>query len=153
MGRRFFRYGELPLVLLALLDRRVMGGYELMRELRLRFGPEYRASPGSVYPALEALDAEGLVEARDDAGATVYELTQQGRQALRERSSELREVELRTGVRFDAEETVDGVLERFATRVRRVGSQVDPATIEAELDEAARRIEAAADGQDREGMR
>ncbi len=153
MGRRFFRYGELPLVLLALIDRREMGGYELMLELRQRFAPHYRASPGSVYPALEALDAEGLVTAHDDdRGATVYALTAAGRDALRRRGAELREIEVRTGVRFDAEETLDAALERFAARVRAVASQMDPERIESELDEVAGRIEAAAD-REQEGMR
>ncbi|EUA73856.1 hypothetical protein I540_0264 [Mycobacteroides abscessus subsp. bolletii 1513] len=36
---RFFRHGELPLVLLALLAQRPMHGYELMSELSRLFGP------------------------------------------------------------------------------------------------------------------
>ena len=61
-SRRFFRSGELHLVLLALIGERPQHGYELMADLTARFGPGYRASPGSIYPALTALEAEGLWE-------------------------------------------------------------------------------------------
>ena len=33
MGKRFFRHGELHLVLLALLSRRPMHGYDLMKDV------------------------------------------------------------------------------------------------------------------------
>ena len=59
--KQFFMPGELPLVLLALIAGRPQGGYELMGELERRYGPAYRPSPGSVYPALSALRAEQLV--------------------------------------------------------------------------------------------
>src|SRR3954453_7266415 len=55
---QFFMPGELPLVILALLNVRPQGGYELLRELEQRYGPAYRPSPGSIYPALAALRAE-----------------------------------------------------------------------------------------------
>ena len=70
-SRRFFRSGELHLVLLALLAARPQHGYELLAELDSRFGPRYRASPGSVYPALSALEAERLVDVRDDGDRRV----------------------------------------------------------------------------------
>ncbi len=50
MARRFFRYGELHLVVLSLLARRPMHGYELMGELSRLFGPAYRPSSGQRVP-------------------------------------------------------------------------------------------------------
>ena len=77
-SRRFFRHGELPLVVLAMLADRPMHGYELMSELSRLFGPRYRPSPGSVYPALEALEAEHLLEGETEAGRNTYRATEAG---------------------------------------------------------------------------
>ena len=44
---RFFRYGELPLVLLALIEQEPLNGYELMGELERLFGPAYQPSAGA----------------------------------------------------------------------------------------------------------
>ena len=77
-SRRFFRSGELHLVLLALLGSRPQHGYELLSELAARFGPAYQPSPGSVYPALSALEAEGLLLAEDDGGGTLPALNRKG---------------------------------------------------------------------------
>src|SRR5256885_13496640 len=99
MPQRFFRHGELPLVLLALLADRPMHGYDVMSELARLFGPHYRPSPGTVYPAVDALEAEGLLEAEHHNGRTIYRTTDAGMEALTERAEALAALELRTGAR------------------------------------------------------
>src|SRR2546421_11662001 len=99
MSPRFFRHGELPLVLLALLDDRPMHGYELMSELARLFGPAYRPSPGTVYPAVEALEAEGLVDGETHDGRTTYRTTEAGAQAPAERAEAPAPPRLRRGGR------------------------------------------------------
>jgi DNA-binding PadR family transcriptional regulator len=130
MGRRFFRHGELPLVLVALLAERPMHGYDLMAELGRLFAPHYRPSPGSVYPAVEALEAEGLITPRVDDGPRVYRLTRSGEQALEKRRDALATLELRTGVRVGQRGTVDAALERFAARVRGLAGRLEPNALE-----------------------
>src|SRR5687767_15181430 len=83
-----FGHGELHLVLLALLSQRSMHGYELMGELARRIR-RYRPSPGSIYPAMQSLETEGLIVARDDGDRRVYELTADGRAALFRRADRL----------------------------------------------------------------
>jgi DNA-binding PadR family transcriptional regulator len=144
MGRRFFGHGELPLVLLALLAERPMHGYDLMAELGRLFAPHYRPSPGSVYPAVEALDAEGLITPRDDGAPRVYRPTLLGEQALEERRDALAAVELRTGMRVGQRRTVNSALERFASRVRVLAGRLDPDALEQLLDQAVGAIEASA---------
>lgn len=145
MGRsRFFRYGELPLVLLALLDGRELGGYELMAELDRLFGPAYRPSPGSVYPALKALATEHLVEVADDGRTTVYRPTPAGRQVLSDRRDDLAVIEHRTGRRLLDGEAVDAALAQFRARVNAVVGRVPEDLVIEELDAAAARIERAA---------
>jgi DNA-binding PadR family transcriptional regulator len=141
MSRRFFRHGELPLVALALLTDRPMHGYELMAELSRLFGPRYRPSPGSVYPALDALESEGLLEGEAEAGRTIYRATAAGAQALEERVDDLAALELRTGAQVGPSGSLDSVLARFKARIAPLSGRVDIATVAAVLDRAAAEIE------------
>jgi DNA-binding PadR family transcriptional regulator len=147
MGRsRFFRYGELPLVLLALLDQeQEVGGYELMAELDRLFGPTYRPSPGSVYPALKALAAEHLVEVDEVGGVSVYRPTPAGRQVLSDRRDDLAAIEHRTGRRLLGDEIVEAALAHLKARVAAVVGRVPEDVVVDELQAAAARIERAAE--------
>lgn len=97
MGARLFRHGELPLVVLAMLDERPMHGYELLGRIAARF-EQYQPSPGSVYPAVSALEEQGLVEGTDDGRRTVYSVTAAGVGALQARRHILDGLEQRLGV-------------------------------------------------------
>jgi DNA-binding PadR family transcriptional regulator len=139
--RRFFRHGELPLVVLALLADRPMHGYELMSELSRLFGPRYRPSPGSVYPALEALETERLLEGETEAGRNTYRATEAGIEELEKRIDDLAALELRTGVRVGSEESLDALLSRLRARLRPLSGRVDLAAVAPILDRAAAEIE------------
>lgn len=143
MSSRFFRHGELPLVLLALLAERPRHGYDLMAELTRRFGPRYRASPGSVYPALEALESEGLIEQDRARGSSkmVYRNTSAGEEALEVRGELLAELELRTGVRLAGDESLGPLIERFKARLLPLAAGVDLVAAAAVLERAAAEIE------------
>src|SRR4051794_35207815 len=141
MPRRFFRHGELPLVLLALLDDHPMHGYEVMGELSRLFGPAYRPSPGTVYPAVEALEAEGLVEGEAGNGRRTYHTTEGGAAALAERQDALGALELRTAVRVRRSEALEPTLARFKARLAPLSGRVDADAVAAILDRAAAEIE------------
>lgn len=141
MPRRFFRHGELPLVLLALLSERPMHGYEIMADLSRLFGPAYRPSPGSVYPAVDALEAEGLIAGRTAAGRTTFATTAGGDRALAERAENLATLELRTGVHVRRSESLEPELARFAARLAPLSGRVDREAAAAVLDRAAAEIE------------
>lgn len=141
MSRRFFRHGELPLVLLALLSERPRHGYEIMAALTRLFGPQYRASPGSVYPAVEALEAEGLIEGEMRDGKKVYRSSPAGEEALEARAELLAALELRTGVRLGRGDSLEPVLARFKARVAPLSGRVDVDAVTAVLDRAAAEIE------------
>ena len=123
---RFFRYGELPLVLLALLARVPLNGYELMVELDRLFGPDYIPSAGSVYPALSALEAEDLVEPIGDESPTRFEVTVLGAEALLERQDKLIEIERRTGAFLRPQDDVTRAMDRLWSSVRSASGLVDP---------------------------
>jgi DNA-binding PadR family transcriptional regulator len=134
--------GELPLVLLALIADEALGGYELLRELERRFAPGYRPSPGSVYPALTALRAEGLVEAVSATGKAKYRRSLAGHQLLAEQADTLRRIEERTNTAIASAASLQEVLARFTARVAGLGDRIDRARVERVLDDALRALTA-----------
>lgn len=141
MPRRFFRHGELPLVLLALVAERPRHGYEIMSELARLFGPAYRPSPGSVYPAVEALEAEGLIQGEVGDGKTTYRITAAGKQALGARGDALAALELRTGTRLGAGDSIEAAFASFKARLAPLSGRVDPQAVVVVLERAAGEIE------------
>ncbi|MBJ7331115.1 MAG: PadR family transcriptional regulator [Solirubrobacteraceae bacterium] len=140
MPPRFFRHGELPLVLLALLSDSPRHGYEVMAELNRLFGPRYRASPGSIYPAIEALQAEGLIVGQPSGDKVVYETTPEGDQALKARADMLAALEVRVGVRL-GDESLETLLTHFKARLSPLSGHIDPSAAALVLDHAASAIE------------
>jgi DNA-binding PadR family transcriptional regulator len=70
---------------LLLLAEGPKNGYEMMREVEERSGGVWRPSPGSVYPALQQLEDEGLIRSTEVDGRKLYELTDDGRSFLADR--------------------------------------------------------------------
>ncbi len=79
---RFFEAGEVRLAILSLLSEGPKHGYQLMKEMEERSGGAYKASAGSVYPTLQQLEDEGLVESAMISGRRTYNLTVAGRKEL-----------------------------------------------------------------------
>jgi DNA-binding PadR family transcriptional regulator len=79
---RFFESGEVRLALLSLLGEGPKHGYQLMKELEERSGGVYKASAGTIYPTLQQMEDEGLVEAAVLGGRRTYSLTAAGRAEL-----------------------------------------------------------------------
>ena len=73
------RRGDVRAALLLLLEERPQNGYQLIQEIERRTDGVWKPSPGSVYPALQQLEDEGLVRAVESEGKRAYELTDEGR--------------------------------------------------------------------------
>lgn len=71
--------GDVRAAIIALLAEEPMHGYQIITELTERSGGEWRPSPGSVYPTLQALEDQGLVTADKSEGRRVFSLTDDGR--------------------------------------------------------------------------
>jgi DNA-binding PadR family transcriptional regulator len=56
-----------------------MHGYQVIQELSERSNGAWTPSPGSIYPALQLLQDEGLVTATETEGKRVFTLTEAGR--------------------------------------------------------------------------
>ena len=88
-----FSHGRLRLYLLKLLDESPRHGYDVIRLLEDRFMGLYAPSPGTIYPRLQRLEAEGLVTQSREGGRKVYQITDAGREELAGRQDELDELE------------------------------------------------------------
>ncbi len=82
-GRRGPRVkrGDVRAAALALLAEEPRNGYQIIQEIRERSGGVWQPSPGSVYPALQQLEDEGLIQAQTpEGGRRSYTLTSEGRE-------------------------------------------------------------------------
>jgi DNA-binding PadR family transcriptional regulator len=77
-GRRMPRGAIRTAILVALRDE-PGHGYEVMRRLEEMSGGLWRPSPGSVYPHLQMLEDEGLVQSSEVEGSRTFTLTETGR--------------------------------------------------------------------------
>jgi DNA-binding PadR family transcriptional regulator len=63
-----------------------------MRQLEERSGGAYRASAGTVYPTLQQLEDEGLVQSESVDGKRVYRITPEGERELAEQAETVRRI-------------------------------------------------------------
>ncbi|MCB9731934.1 MAG: helix-turn-helix transcriptional regulator [Deltaproteobacteria bacterium] len=76
------RRGDVRAAILALLAEEPRNGYQIMQELEQRSQGLWRPSSGSIYPALQQLEDEGLVREQEGGTGRVFELTDAGRQEV-----------------------------------------------------------------------
>lgn len=79
--------GMLDLLVLRVLRHGPLNGWDIMQRIQLVSGEVLRVIPGSLYPALHRLEAQGLVAAEWGASennrrAKFYQLTAAGRKQL-----------------------------------------------------------------------
>lgn len=80
------RRGDVRTAVLLLLAEEPRNGYQLMQEIEQRSGGAWRPSPGSMYPALQQLEDEGLVRVEAEGGSRVFHLTAAGKKAASTKS-------------------------------------------------------------------
>ena len=78
-GRQRLRRGDVRAAVLVLLEEAPRNGYQIIQELSERSNGAWRPSPGSVYPILQQLEDEGLVEISSSQSGKTYNLTATGK--------------------------------------------------------------------------
>jgi DNA-binding PadR family transcriptional regulator len=86
-GRRA-RRGDIRTAALLLLAEEPRNGYQIMQEVQERSGGIWSPSPGSVYPALQQLEDEGLISTQESDGRKLFAITDEGRAVVAERGAE-----------------------------------------------------------------
>jgi len=75
--------------ILSLLSQHSYNGYSMIGAIATHTDGAWRPSPGSIYPALAALQAEGLIESTGKGKRTEFELTEAGRTYVSEHPEEM----------------------------------------------------------------
>src|SRR5215467_6186619 len=148
------RRGDVRAAALALLAEEPRNGYQLIQEIAERSGGVWQPSPGSVYPALQQLEDEGLIQAETpEGGRRRYALTDEGREYVDTHAEEVRAPwdDVASSVGSDAIElrNLIGQLAIAAVQVIRVGNQEQVAQARRILTDGRRKlyaIRAAEDG-------
>jgi DNA-binding PadR family transcriptional regulator len=97
---RLFDYGELRLLLLAIIADAPSHGYELIKTVEERFGGSYSPSPGVIYPTLSWLDDMGYAVIEPaEGGRKRYRITQEGKAFLDANRAAIDELMARAGGR------------------------------------------------------
>ena len=92
-GGLFLR-GLLPFYVLSLLAREKMYGKQIIDQITIMTGGNWKPSPGSIYPMLQKMVRLGLVvnyiENSSGKSIRVYELTTLGRNSLKDMREEIK---------------------------------------------------------------
>ncbi|MDH2424275.1 PadR family transcriptional regulator [Sphaerisporangium sp. TRM90804] len=89
-GSRKAKRGDVRAAILALLAEEPRNGYQIIQEIARRSEGGWKPSPGAVYPALQQLTDEGLVQAEETDGRKTFILTEAGRAYVGEHPEEVR---------------------------------------------------------------
>ena len=134
--------GDTRMAILALLADGPRHGYQLIQDITERSNGAWRPSPGSIYPALSALQDEGLVDDQKLDGRRVFDLTEAGRAYVGEHEEALAAV-----FRANSDDEGSGDLRQSvaalagaAMQVSHVGTQAQRERAVAVLDEARRAL-------------
>jgi DNA-binding PadR family transcriptional regulator len=82
------RRGDIRTAALLLLNEEPRNGYQIMQEVEERSDGVWRPSPGSVYPALQQLEDEGLIRSEELDGRKLFKLTDAGREYVEQRGED-----------------------------------------------------------------
>lgn len=149
---RLFDYGELRLLILAMIAESPCHGYEVIKTIEERFGGSYSPSPGVIYPTLAWLDdmRYAAVEA-EQGGRKRYRITGEGEAFLTANKQAVEDLLARRarpdeGGREDAPDPIVRAMEnlKLALRLRLRRGSMETETAEgiaAAIDAAAQAVE------------
>jgi DNA-binding PadR family transcriptional regulator len=92
-GRARARRGNVRSAILTLLAEKPHNGYQIMQAIEQRSNGQWKPSSGSIYPTLQLLEDEGLVEAEEtkpgQTGSKSYKLSAKGKRYVDDNKAEL----------------------------------------------------------------
>lgn len=83
------RRGDVRSAILDVLAVEPMNGYQIIQQIAERSGGAWKPSPGSVYPTVQQLEDEGLVESTEGSGRRLLQLSEDGRTYVVEHPDEI----------------------------------------------------------------
>jgi DNA-binding PadR family transcriptional regulator len=142
VGTRMGR-GDVRTAVLALLAEKPMHGYQIIQEIEERSHGSWKPSPGSVYPTLQMLADEGLIDVEESNGRKTYSLTDAGKAEVgdpTEKAAPWETQSAKDGGRASALAKSGIDLAQAAAQVGRSGSAEQVQQAVSVLDEARRKL-------------
>ena len=122
-GSRRLRRGDVRAAVLVLLEELPRNGYQIIQELSDRSNGAWRPSPGSVYPVLQQLEDEGLVEIDAAQSGKTFHLTESGKAMVEnDRAALGKPWESAAAEVSDAKSELYSTLRQVVMAVRQVGT-------------------------------
>lgn len=81
---KFLERGDIRLLVLDSLSKSPKHGYQIMISISKRFHEVYKPSPGVIYPTLQSLSEEELVNFEESDKKKIYSLTKNGEKHLKQ---------------------------------------------------------------------
>lgn len=120
--QRGFGHGGLRLVILNLISEQPRHGYDLIKAIELLTAGHYRPSAGMVYPLLNQLVEQGLIQGQscveDDGKKIKYEITTRGSQTLLDEATRVDSIFYRLSQRAKQPAPVIRAIENFKYAIR-----------------------------------
>ncbi|WP_261395720.1 PadR family transcriptional regulator [Salipiger bermudensis] len=135
--KRLFEYGELRLLILAMIAQSPRHGYEIIKAIEERFNGAYCPSPGVIYPSLSWLEEIGYIRVEPDENARkLSRITAEGEafiEANRAAADELLTRTMPPSHRANAPEEIVAAMDdiKLALRQRLAACNNDASVIEA----------------------
>ena len=77
-----FRKGFLKLIVLKIISKKPIHGYDIIQEIESKTRGHWVPSPGSVYPVLDYLESRGYISMEEANRKKVYTITESGKNTL-----------------------------------------------------------------------
>lgn len=85
--------GSTTILILSLLDRQAMYGYQMIKEIEKKSSGVFKFKEGTLYPILHSLESEGSIESYWDESEgsrkrKYYQITERGKRKVKEKQQE-----------------------------------------------------------------
>ena len=107
------RRGDVRLAIISLLNEKPYNGYALIKDIAEKSGGTWTPSPGSVYPTLQQLVDEELIEGVGEGRRTEFQLTEAGTAYAAEHAEELERLWNATEQDASAEAELGASIQKF----------------------------------------
>ena len=137
------RRGDVRIAILSLLSEQPRNGYALIKEITDRSGGTWFPSPGSIYPTLQQLVDEDLIEPTGDGKRTEFRLTATGTAWIESHPDELAQVWQSADARIEADAGLHESIAKLMGvihQLRFAGTEAQRAKAIATLDETRRAL-------------
>ena len=108
------RRGDVRLAILDVLSGQSLNGYQVIQQIGERTDGAWKPSPGSVYPTLQQLVDEGLVDTTGEGRGTEYTLSEAGRTYVAENAEQI----ARTWATTPGQSATDVAFHESVTKLR-----------------------------------